>query len=79
MLFSLASLFLQNIIVIPIILMLNVSALRLYRTLIQKNREMSIKGEVARHTLLCLFLIIPLIFASLVEAYISSSLICLYH
>lgn len=79
MLFSLASLFLQNIIVIPIILMLNVSALKLYRTLIKENKNSNVKTELIRHTILCLVLIIPLIIASLVESYISSSLICLYN
>lgn len=72
-----ASLFLQNIIVIPIILMLNVSALKLHRTLLKKDTN--VKNEVIRHTILCVILIIPLVFASFIEAYISSGLICLYH
>ena len=58
--------------------MLNVSALRLYRTLIQKEKTASIKSEILRHTALCLILIVPLIIASLVETYISCGLICLY-
>nr|MBP3681093.1 hypothetical protein [Clostridia bacterium] len=69
----------QNIIVIPIILMLNVSALKLYRTLIKENKNSNVKTELIRHTTLCLVLIVPLIVASLVEVYISSSLICLYN
>lgn len=75
--FSLASLCMQNIIVIPIILMLSVSALKLYRVLINKNT--SVKQEVIRHTIFCGILIVPLIVASLIEAYFSSSLICLYN
>lgn len=58
--------------------MLNVSALKLYRTLIQRNRKSSIKSEVIRHTVLSLILIIPVIIASFIEAYISGGLICLY-
>lgn len=77
--FSIASLFLQNIIVIPIILMLNVSAINLYRTLIKKNSKDNLKSELIRHTVLCCMLIIPLIIASFVESYISSSLICMYN
>ena len=77
--FSLASLFLQNIIIIPVILMLNVSALKLYKTLVKDSKNKSIKSEIIRHTMLCIVLIIPLIIASVIEAYLSSSLICLYN
>lgn len=59
--------------------MLNVSALKLYRTLIKDNKGIGIKGEIARHTLLCLILIIPMVIASFIEAFISSGLICMYH
>lgn len=58
--------------------MLNVSALKLYRTLVKENKNTSVKNELVRHTVLCLILIIPLIIASLIESYVSSSLICLY-
>lgn len=58
--------------------MLNVSALRLYRNLIGKNKTDSVKSEILRHTCLCLLLILPLILASLIEAYISCGLICMY-
>ncbi|MBR4260817.1 MAG: stage II sporulation protein M [Clostridia bacterium] len=71
--------FLQNIIVIPVILMLNVSAFNLYKTLIKKNSKDNLKSEIIRHSVLCLMLIIPLIIASIVESYISSSLICIYN
>lgn len=73
-LFAISSLFLQNIIVIPIILMLNVSSLKMYRTLIQKNRKKSIKQEFVRHTVLCIILILPIIIASIISSYISSTL-----
>ncbi len=59
--------------------MLNVSAIKLYRALIKGNKGESIKSEIVRHTVLCLILIIPMIVASLIESYISSSLICMYH
>lgn len=55
--------------------MLSVSALKLYRTLIKTNTKYSIKEEVVRHTLLCLMLAIPLLIASFIEAYISSTFI----
>ncbi|MBR2786939.1 MAG: stage II sporulation protein M [Clostridia bacterium] len=69
----------QNIIIIPTILMMNVSALKLYRTIIKNSKGANVKGEVARHTALCCTLIIPLVIASFIEAYISSSLICMYN
>lgn len=59
--------------------MLSVSALNLYRTLVKDNKKASVKGEIIRHTALCFILIIPLVIASYVEAYVSSSLICLYN
>lgn len=70
--------FLQNIIVIPIVLMLSVSALKLYRTLVRIDKNASVKGEIIRHTVLCLILTVPLIVAAFIEAYISSGLMCLY-
>lgn len=59
--------------------MLSVSALKLYRMLIKNSKGVSAKGEIIRHTMLCLILTIPMIIASFIEAFISSSLICMYH
>ncbi len=75
LIFSISALFLQNIIVVPIIFMLNVSSLKLYRTLIKKDRNSSIKQELIRHTILSLILIIPVILIAIISSYISSSLI----
>lgn len=74
-LFSISALFLQNIIIIPIILMLNVSSLKLYRVLIKKDRTVSIKHELIRHTALCVVLIIPIILAAIISGFVSSNLI----
>ena len=59
--------------------MLNVSALNLYKAIIKDYKKNSVKSEISRHTALCLILIIPLIIASFIEAFVSSSLILLYH
>ena len=59
--------------------MLNVSALKLYRTLVRTDKNSNVKQEIIRHTILCLILIIPLILAAFIEAYISSGLISLYN
>jgi len=76
--FSFSALFLQNIVIVPIIFMLCVSALKSYRNLIGINKKLTIKQEIIRHTLFCAFLIIPIIVATLIETYISTGLICLY-
>lgn len=73
--FALISLLLQNIIVIPIILMLNVSSLNLYRVLIKKDKTTNIKQELIRHTIFCIILVIPIIIASIISSIVSSSLI----
>lgn len=73
--FSILALLLQNIIVIPIILMLNVSSIKLYRVLIKKDKTASIKQELIRHTIFCIILIIPIILASIISSIVSSSLI----
>jgi len=58
--------------------MLNVSALKLYRTLIRTDKNGDIKQEIIRHSILCLILIIPLILSAFIEAYVSSGLLSLY-
>lgn len=67
--------FLNNLIMIPIILMLNVSSLKVYRTLIRKDKFTSIKQEMIRHTLLCMILSIPIIITGVISSYISSEVI----
>lgn len=76
--FSISALLLQNIIIIPAILMLNVSALNLYRVLIGKEKRTSIKQELIRHTSMCIFLIFPIIIAALIGGFISNNLVISY-
>ena len=58
--------------------MLNVSALKLYRSIIKESKNNSVKGEIMRHTMLCMILIIPMLIASLIETYFSCSLIYMF-
>lgn len=76
--FSVSALLLQNIIIIPAILMLNVSALNLYRVLIGKTKRTSIKQELIRHTSMCIILIFPIIIAALIGGFISNNLVLSY-
>ena len=74
LIFSLASLFLQNLIFIPCILALGVSGLKLYRSIVRDKRRENIKIEIYRHTIFCTFILIGLILSSIVETYISTNL-----
>ncbi len=75
MLFTILSLLLQNIISIPCILALAVSGMKLYKSIIKDKRKENIKIEILRHTVFSLFITGILVIASVVEVYISSSLV----
>lgn len=75
--FCFISMFLQNIIIIPTILALAVSGIKLYKSIIKDKRKENIKVEIARHTIFSLFMLILLMVSSLIEVYLSSNLICL--
>lgn len=73
--FLLSTVFLQNIIFIPVIICMTVSCMRLYKSIMKDKRRENIKLEILRHTLISLGLAILLIIASLVESYISTNLL----
>ena len=72
--FFLTSMLLQNMIIIPCILSLAVSGLKLYKSIIKDRRRENVKIEIIRHTIFSILMLIMLIVASLVETYISTSL-----
>lgn len=73
--FALAAILPQNIIYIPCILALAVSGIKLYKSIMKDRRIENIKGEIFRHIFFSLFIAILFIIGSLVETYISSSII----
>lgn len=74
-LFVLTSMLLHNIIFIPCILLLAVSGINLYKSIIKDRRRENIKLEIIRHTIFSLIILAVLLFASLIETYVSSNLL----
>lgn len=76
-LFCFLTMLMQNIIIIPVMLALAVSGIRLHKSIIKDRRKENIKIEIIRHTIFSLFMLVLLIIASLIEVYISSNLLYL--
>lgn len=70
-LFILTSLLLQNILFIPAILMLGVSGIKLYRSIMKDKRKENIKIEILRHTAISGIALVILIVSAFVEVQIS--------
>lgn len=73
--FTLSSLLLQNILIVPAILALSVSGIKLHKAIMQDRRKENIKTEIYKHSLFCLIMLIVLIIAGIVETYASGNLI----
>ena len=74
-LFVLTSMLLNNIILIPSILLLAISGINLYKSIIKDRRKENIKIEIIRHTVLSTIILGVLTISSLVETYISTNLL----
>lgn len=74
-LFVLTSMLLHNIIFIPCLLLLAVSGINLYKSIIKDRRKENIKIEIIRHTIFSLIMLVVLLISSFVETYISSNLL----
>ncbi len=74
-LFLISTIFLQNILFIPCILMLAVSGMKIHNSIMEDRRRENIKIEILRHTFFSLFVLILLIISSLIETYISKNLL----
>lgn len=74
--FSMCGILLQNILFIPCILALGVSGIKLYKCI--KEKRENIKAEIFRHSFFSLFITIFIIISSIIETYISSTLLIQY-
>ncbi len=75
--FLLSTIFIQNLLFIPVIICMTVSCIKLYKSIMKDKRRENIKLEIIRHTLISIILLIILIISSLIEVYISTNLLML--
>ena len=73
--FFLITIFIQNIIIIPVLIFLAVSGMKLYKSIMKDKRRENIKIEIVRHTIMSIISFIFLILASLIEVYIATNLL----
>lgn len=75
--FTLTTIFLQNLIFIPVILCMAVSCMKLYKSIMKDKRKENIKIEILRHTMISIILLVLLVLATLIEVYVSTNLLML--
>ncbi len=73
--FFLTTILMQNIIIIPVIISLAVSGMKLYKSIMKDKRRENIKLQIIRHTIISIIAFIFLVLASFIEVYISTSLL----
>ena len=73
--FALISILLQNLLFIPAIISLGVSALKAYKSIYSDKRKENIKLELVRHTIFSVLILIVLIASAVVETQISTNLL----
>lgn len=73
--FCLTTILLQSAIIIPVLIALAVSGIRLYKSIMKDKRKENIKLEIVRHTIISIILFIFLIVASMIEVYVSTNLL----
>ena len=73
--FIFITLFLRNILLIPAILALAVSGVKLYKSIVKDKRKENIKLEILRHTIFSIIMLIVLLIASVIEIFMSTNLL----
>lgn len=75
MIFTVVSLVLQNLLFIPAIIAIAVSAFKLYKSIVKDRNKENIKIEIIRHTIFSLIMLLVLCIASVIEILISTNLL----
>ena len=78
LIFVLLTIFLQNLILIPALLFLGVSSIKLYKSIVKDRRKENIKISILKHSIVSTFILIILIISSLIKIEISYRLISLF-
>lgn len=73
--FTAISIIMQNILFIPAIISLGVSALKAYKSIYSDKRKENIKLELVRHTVFSVLMLVVLIASAVVETEISTNLL----
>lgn len=75
--FLLSTIFLQNLIFIPVIICMTISCIKLYKSIMKDKRRENIKIEIMRHTIISIILFLLLCVSSLIEVYVSTNILML--
>lgn len=73
--FVLILLLLQNLLVIPAILALAVSGIKLYKSITRDKTKENVKIEMLRHTVFSLIMLMILIISSVIEIFVSTNIL----
>ena len=73
--FVLLLLLLQNLFLIPAILALSVSGIKLYKSIIKDKTKENVKLEMVRHTVFSLIMLMVLILSSVIEIFVSTNIL----
>lgn len=75
--FLFSTIFLHNLIFIPVIIFMTVSCIKLYKSIMKDKRRENIKIEIIRHTIISIILFLLLCISSLIEVYVSTNILML--
>jgi stage II sporulation protein M len=72
--FVISTMLLQNLIIVPCILVLAVSGIKLYKSIIKDKRRENIKIEIFKYTIVATVIALISVLAAIVETYVSSNI-----
>jgi uncharacterized membrane protein SpoIIM required for sporulation len=73
--FICVALLLQNVIFIPVIMILGVSSLKLYKSIVKDRKKENIKISIVKHSMISFMILIVLIISSIIKTEVSYRLI----